>query len=94
MEIPKQLKIGVHLVEIKVLPKVFIPEEECGSFDFDTNTIIIDENLPLDRQWETLLHEIFHAINSTYGSDLTEHAIIDFWAVALYQILKENNLLK
>lgn len=88
MKIPKKIKIGGHILKIE-----FVDEEEidgAAGWKMSTkDTIRIANNMTRTFQEETLFHEILHCING----ELTEEQI-GFLAASLYQVLKDNNLLK
>lgn len=87
---PKELKIGGHIWKVKVEK---LPEDDLGSTDWNTLTITISNELPTDLQHSALLHEIFHACNSTLGSTDMGHALLDSLAEQLYQVLSDNKML-
>lgn len=89
MKIPKQLKIGGHLVTVFLDTTKFETDDKCGHADANKNEIVIDSNLSQSQQESTLLHEILHFINAPL-----DHALLDSLAEQLYQVLKDNNLLK
>lgn len=68
----------------------------CGMQNHTRNTIQIRNDMPRTQQEVTLIHELFHALNPTYGAKEgdVEHGIIEFYAQGLYAIFKENDLFK
>jgi len=88
MIIPNKLKIGGHeyLVEFTEYDNI---EGDCGDSDRHRNRIRICQTDPQSQQEETLIHEIIHAINGGLKEE-----IVDGLAVSLYQVLKDNELLK
>jgi hypothetical protein len=92
MKIPKKLKIGGHVFKIEQKNLKGI----CGETDFVTSTISLRKDMVKSMKESTLIHEIIcHAINSTFtGESHLAHAYMDSVAEQLYQVLKENNLLK
>ena len=87
---PKELKIGGHTWKVK-LEK--LGDDDLGSTDWNTLTITISNEIPLDLQYSSLLHEIMHAMNSTLGSTDMGHALLDSLSEQLYQTLHDNGLL-
>jgi uncharacterized protein YaaW (UPF0174 family) len=85
MKIPKTLKIGGVVYKIELVRM----DNLCGEYDATTGTIRINPDMPQDLQEETLIHEALHGINN----ELDEREI-EFLSQALYQMLKDNNLLK
>lgn len=86
MQIPKKLKIGGHIYKITLEDPENI-ENNCGLQNRARNTIKIRKDLPQSQIEETLIHEVLHAING----DLKEETV-DFLAMAIYAILKDNKL--
>lgn len=92
MRIPKKLKIGGHEFIIKLDKTLGERKNLLGECDTSDNIIVIDANAVQSQQEATLIHEIFHALNTTYDSG-ANHALMDSLAEQFYAVLKENNLL-
>lgn len=88
MKIPKQLKIGAHTYKVEVTDSG-LDLGDYGELDIETNTIKISSKLPQTNKESTLIHEIMHAINTTL-----DHELLDSLAEQVYQVLKDNKLLK
>ena len=95
MIIPKEIKVGGH-----IYPIVFEDRErESGKVALGTTNVYsgmkiwIDTKQDITQQESTLIHEFIEIINSLNGLDLSEH-IIRVLETSLYQILKDNDLLK
>jgi hypothetical protein len=54
MKIPKKLKIGGHVFQVKLTDDI----DDCGNSDVASNTLRINKKLPKDQQGATLVHEI------------------------------------
>ena len=94
MRIPKTLKIGGHIVKI-VLKSPVNNGGDCGEADFDKNQIILDKKLTQSMKELTLIHEIFHFLNSDFHGDSPwSHALLESLSQQFYQVLKDNKLLK
>lgn len=92
MKIPKTLKIGGHTFKIDLKSDL---KGELGSCDSVKNIIEIDSNAVQSQQEATLIHEIFHAINTTLdGGHNFSHALLDSISEQFYQVLKDNKMLK
>lgn len=93
MKIPTKIKIGGHVFKVEVKE---IDKNECGETNFLTGTISIEKRLPQSVKESTLIHEIIcHAINTTFtGESHLAHAYMDSVAEQIYQVLKDNKLLK
>ena len=89
MKIPKKLKIGGH--EVGVL---FEELEGHADASHILNEIRIDPSLAQSHQEASLFHEILHYLNPTMDDTQMGHALLDSLAEQLYQVLKDNDLLK
>ena len=97
MNIPNKVKIGAHEYEI-----VF--RDDLDSDDFmgvcrpSKLKIFIDGKLPQSQQEETFIHEVLHAIFHLLGKKEEtaneEEKQVQPLGHAIYQFLKENDLLK
>lgn len=89
MIIPKKLKIGGHIIKVKV--------EACnnmGEYDATKNEITILKSAPQSQKESTLIHEIFHALNTTLsGGHNFSHSLLDSLSEQFYQVLSDNKLL-
>lgn len=92
MKIPKQLKVGGHTIKVTLDDG---DKEECGSYDVFKNEITISPKLPKSQQEATLIHEIFHVLNTTFENGHNfSHALLDSLSEQFYQVLSDNKLLK
>lgn len=91
MTIPKQLKIGGHIVTVDCTQE--IPGAD-GDFSSEKNLIRISKELPQSQKESTLIHEIFHAINSELDGIVLGHIMMESLSQQLYQVLADNKLLK
>ena len=92
MKIPTKLKIGALWYPIRFVPSAEIDcdSQPAGDTSCHRQDIRISENLRTQEMKElTLFHEVLHCIN-----DQMAHAEVEYLAQALYQVLKENKLLK
>ena len=89
MIIPKKLKIGGHKFTVDCSKQL---DNVLGDTDYSKNLIRISKDLPQDQKESVLIHEIFHAMNSTV-SDGFGHVLIDSFAEQFYQVLKDNKLI-
>jgi hypothetical protein len=89
MIIPKTLKIGGHIYKI-------IQDDTGKDLGYTYTSkleIHLDRDMKQSQKEATLIHEIFHCLNTTFDRG-DRHAVLDSVAEQLYQVLKENNLLK
>lgn len=92
MKIPNKIKIGGHIIKIDISKEL---KDLNGQADTSTNTIRICKLLPQSQKESTLIHEIFHFLNTTFdGPDSITHALIDSLSEQLYQVLSDNKMLK
>ena len=90
MELPKSLKVGGTTYEIRIAnewPGHDFADGEVFYDKINGNIIYIREDLSLEAQEITLIHEILHACNSTIN-----HEFLDSLAEQIYQVLKDNKL--
>jgi len=96
MKIPDKIKISG--IEYKIIIKkpadCDLSEESFrGAADYKKCIITISSLYTQEGQERTLLHEILHVIDDDYKIGLSEENIRRITS-SLYQVLKENNLLK
>lgn len=91
MRIPTKLKIGGH--QFKVLITDTRPGL-MGEMDTSKNTIKIDKTLPQTQKEVTLMHEIFHAINTELDNSANGHALLESLSQQLYQVFVDNKMFK
>ena len=89
MKIPKKLKIGGHVVTVKVVDNVANEEGTtwAGGWTGSQNLIEIRKAQVQSQKEVTLLHEILHCINLQLN-----HDHVEFLSQALYQVIKDNKL--
>lgn len=91
MRIPKTLKIGGHIFKIENTKR----DGVMGDSDTEKNLITINPKMPKSQQEATLIHEIFHCLNTTMdGSHNYSHALLDSLSEQFYQVLADNKLLR
>lgn len=84
MKIPKKLKIGGIWYKVDQ-----VATSNSGMADITKSSISINKDMAQPQKEVTLLHEILHCINIQLKDEP-----IEFLAQALYQVLKDNKLLK
>lgn len=102
MIIPKKLKIWGLEWEVKENQDVANEGNCFGSTHSRTSKIFLEKDVSQQIKETTILHEILHAIWWQVGlaerfkkiEGITEEQIISSIDTALYQVLKDNNLLK
>ncbi len=92
MEIPKKLNICgfEYTVEIREIDDSNLYGQHCLT---KLRILIANDVESKQKQEHTLIHEVLHAIDIAVGTNLKEEKIAAL-SRALYQVLKENNMLK
>lgn len=88
MQIPKTLKVGGHIYQVLLVEPDEI-QKDCGECAVDKLQIKIKKTMPQTMKEETLIHEAIHAMN--FGLDEKE---VQYLSMAMFQFLKDNQLLK
>ena len=94
MKIPKKLKIGGYLytVEMRERDKNDGSNNPGASF-CRYQKIFIEKNAHKEQQESSLIHEILETIDYHYQLKM-DHDKLSVLETALYQVLKDNKLLK
>ena len=87
-QIPSEVKIGGHLVTVKFDNL----KDANGEFDWNTNTISLEKDLPDDQKQSAFIHECLHAMNSSWGDGDFGHALLDSLSEQIYQLLRDNDI--
>jgi hypothetical protein len=91
MIIPKTLKIGGHIITVELKET----DEDSGYTEIGKNKIVLDKDMEQSQLEATLIHEIFHCLNTTFtDKNFLGHSVISSLAEQFYQVLKDNKLLK
>jgi hypothetical protein len=99
MKIPKSLKIGAFDWKIKQDKDVSMEGNIYGSTHHSTQTLFFDPSMTQQKAEECLIHESLHAIWWQTGlskrhDQKIEEEIVHALAHGIYQVLKDNKLLK
>ena len=101
MKIPKTIKIGGHEVLVNSDSKRFSKDLElddlCGKTFIGSEVILINRHtICRSQQEESFLHEIIHHIlfHAGWNDETINEQLVQSLAAGLYQVLKDNNLLK
>ena len=94
MKIPKTVKIGGHIYDVAIQAR----EKEngvnkLGSSSVYQNKIWLTNEQPQSQMESTFFHEIIEVISALNKLELSEDKIC-ILENQLYQVLKDNNLLK
>jgi len=100
MKIPSKVKVGGFIY--KVIPNYKFKEIFDNLAQGDPNSLEIrikyfdsgGEKLNQQKIEEMFLHEIVHCINEVYNSNKIDEDTITRLTMGLYQVLKDNKLLK
>lgn len=94
MKIPSKIKIGGYNYSVIKSDRQRSNGSEAPASVFTRHQkIFLDIDQHPEQQFSSLLHEIIEAIDYHYELKL-EHKTIMTLETALYQVLKENNLIK
>lgn len=90
MNIPKQVKVGGHYLDVVITNNCDdISDEEIGITYLAKNIIRINANYPHSRQEEALLHEIIH--NCLWDmKEEQDEKLVKRLGVILHQIIIDN----
>mgnify|MGYP001609705458 CR=1 FL=1 len=90
MQIPDTLKIGALWYKVIQVDssQIDVDSFHTGDCDDHTQTIRISKSISQEMKEVTLIHEILHAIDMQL-----DHDLVELLSSAIYQVLKENNLL-
>lgn len=101
MKIPNKLKVGGHTYDVKITD---YDDEEKGKYnwgrtDLAKKKICIDKTIARSAQEETFFHEMLHCIthDTKINYNIEEDKEEDFvrrMASSLYQVLKDNKIIK
>lgn len=102
MEIPQTVKIGGFVWSVEENEKVAAEGNVYGSTHHTKQRIFLEPNETPQKKEQTLLHEILHAIWHQTGlgkrfigdQSKIEEEIVHALSMSLYQVLKDNNMLK
>lgn len=100
MKIPKVLKIAGLVWNVKKSLDVTHEGSCYGSTHHSYQNIFLDPTTTKQKNEQTFIHEILHAVWSAYGlkefkaAKEFEEQILDSLSNGLYQVLNDNNLLK
>lgn len=86
MNIPKSIKVGGH--NIKIVLKDRWADDTSGEWMPDRNEIWINKNLSGSQIWATIIHEVFHVMNSEL-----DHALLESLAQQIFQIVSDNKII-
>ena len=91
MNIPESIKVGG--INYKVEFVEHIPNEETGiqigECDYLQATIKILDSLCVEKQEQTFIHELTHAIANEAGIEEQDEDLINRFALVAYQVVKD-----
>ena len=95
MKIPKKLKICGLDYTIVLLKDLHLDEGLAGQHDGDKQIIRLQNRGYHSQAIEqNFFHEVTHAINSNYLNGKLDEDIVDSISNGIYQVLKDNRLLR
>lgn len=100
MSLPKMLKVGGAYYDIEVTDEILLVDhQQCrGLIDYDRHKIkIASESLISEqRQWQTLFHELVHALRDSRNLDWDDkdELYTDELGIALHTFFVDNGLIQ
>lgn len=94
MIIPEKIKIGNYYYDIKFVEELSL---HClGRGALLKQSIRLNSEMSKELTEETFLHEIIHQIlgQKSFKNEDQDEKLVDTLAAGLYQVLKDNDLLK
>jgi len=93
----KKVKIGAHIYE--VIYRDDMDDEDMGVCRPRKLKLFVDDTVAQSQKEETFFHEVMHAIFNQTGldkplEDEKEEQMVQILGHAIYQVLKDNDLLK
>lgn len=95
MEIPSKVRIGSIDYDVELTDEILVlnAQQSLGIIDYDNTKIKIANNLQSkQKQEQTFLHEVVHAITREFKIDFTEdeETVVDKLALGLHQVIRDN----
>ena len=95
MNIPSKVRVGSVDYDVELTDETLVlnTQQSLGIIDYDNNKIRIANNIQSNqRQEQTFLHELVHAITREFKIDFTEdeETIVDKLAYGLHQVIRDN----
>jgi hypothetical protein len=87
----KVIRVAGNDYEVSVNSKINAVTGCWGLCTYGDNTLQIAEGLCENRQHDTLIHEMFHAIMYEAGYDEHEEEVVNRVSKVLYQVLRDND---
>lgn len=102
MTIPKELKVGGLMYDVIFSKQVADEGQVFGSTHFKNQTIYLDPDQKANKIEETFIHEALHAVWWQSGlsarhdkeTPRLQEEIISALSFGIFQVLKDNDLLK
>ena len=95
MNIPSKVRVGSIDYDVELTDETLVlnTQQSLGIIDYDNNKIRIANNIQSNqRQEQTFLHELVHAVTREFKIDFTEdeEVIVDKFAYGLHQVIRDN----
>lgn len=88
MKIPKKLHLSGLTIQVKQDITPSEAETLAGQWDSGRHVIRLDPGLGEQAKMQAFLHEVVHAISTTYGCSI-KHADVDRLASALIELIPQ-----
>jgi hypothetical protein len=90
MKIPNKVKIGGLTYKIKMVDMVSLGPNYIGCCDYKASVIEIAKDMDAQKQEETLIHEMVHAMMEHAGYKEQDEEAVHRTATAFHMLIKDN----
>lgn len=95
MNIPNKIRVGSIDYDVELTDEILVldSQQSLGIIDYDNTKIKIAQNIQSQqKQEQTFLHELVHAITREFKIDFSEdeEVIVDKLAYGLHQLIRDN----
>lgn len=87
MKVPQTIRVGSRTIAIKYEEGMCQNFQKIGQIRFDQSEMVIDPSMCDESKYQTLFHEIIHAVSDAYSCDISEDNV-DRLAEGLVAVLK------
>ncbi len=87
VNVPQTGRVGSRTIRIKYEENMCQNYHKIGQSRLDSSEMAVDPSFPAESKYQTLFHEIIHAVSDTYSCDLQEDNV-DRLAEGLVGVLR------
>lgn len=96
MKIPTKIKVGAINYQVELVS--YLPTEDggqkWGECDYQTSVIKIWDKLSVEKQEQTFIHELTHAIAHEASIDNQDEDIVNRFALVAYMVIRDFPLIE